>query len=281
MGSVNRLSSEDQLEAQLLADPVSQDEEEDIGPGRIIYRATFQELEDNYVNYDTVRWIMMSLLLILAWGVGIFMLLYLPIRRYVVRKDIRTRKLYVTTDAIVHKMSRPILPCCGVRRREKYLLLPLVTDVIIEQGCMQSAFGVSSIRFETAGFGRPTHVDDIHIEGVVNPRLLRKVVLMAVSNLRKDRHLNGGSMIRSTSKEDIPVEEFPPQHPSTSYASSWPWQPQVAGLTSWQVGYTPASTGQSNENQLVPGEKILQKLEQVEDSLKRIEILIEGQQIAK
>lgn len=85
----------DQLERGLL---VEQEE-------AVIYRASFEETEDNLVKYETARWVLYSLLLLLAWGIGLIMLIYLPLRRYIVRKDIRSRKLCLTPNAIVYKVE--------------------------------------------------------------------------------------------------------------------------------------------------------------------------------
>ncbi|KAM7472166.1 hypothetical protein LguiA_010349 [Lonicera macranthoides] len=90
----------------LLADPVSEmegDEETDT-PGQMVYMASFEELAAKYVQYDTIIWVAISLLLVLAWGVGVIMLLYLPIKRYVLQKDISSRKLYVTRNEIVYRV---------------------------------------------------------------------------------------------------------------------------------------------------------------------------------
>lgn len=71
---------------------------------QLLYTASFDELASNSIKYDTVIWLSISLLLVLAWGVGIIMLLYLPFKRYVLRKDISSRKLYVTPSEIVYKV---------------------------------------------------------------------------------------------------------------------------------------------------------------------------------
>lgn len=93
------------LEAQLLRDPAAQIEYEEAAVGgKILHMATFIEFERKFLNYETLQWILISLLLILAWGAGILLLLYTPIRRYVMRRDFRSRKLYVTSDAIVYKV---------------------------------------------------------------------------------------------------------------------------------------------------------------------------------
>ena len=49
-------------------------------------------------------WLAISLLLVLAWGIGLLMLLYLPIRRYVLQKDLSSRRLYVTCTEVVYKV---------------------------------------------------------------------------------------------------------------------------------------------------------------------------------
>ncbi|XP_019708731.1 uncharacterized protein [Elaeis guineensis] len=143
----------------------------------VLYSASFEEMEDNYVKYQTALWILYSLLLILAWGIGVFMLLYLPIRRHILRKDFRSRKLYVTTNAIIYKVIRPVpFPCFGVLKKEKHVLLPSVADIVIEQGYLQSLFGIYSVRIENAGVRRPAS-DDVQIQGIAHPRAFRKMPL--------------------------------------------------------------------------------------------------------
>lgn len=104
MESKDRAVEIDCLEKGLLLHDAShEDYEAEDEP--VLYSASFEEAEDNFLKYQTVQWVLYSLLLILAWGIGLFMLLYLPVRRYILRKDIRSRKLYVTPSAIVYKVS--------------------------------------------------------------------------------------------------------------------------------------------------------------------------------
>uniref|UniRef100_A0A0V0H3D5 Putative ovule protein n=1 Tax=Solanum chacoense TaxID=4108 RepID=A0A0V0H3D5_SOLCH len=128
---VSKLGSSTKL---LLSDPESEsdgDEEADT----ILYMASFDELGEKSVQYDTIIWLSISVLLVLAWGIGILMLLYLPMRRYVLKKEISSRKLYVTPDEIVYKVSRPsFIPFWKDVKFEKHVPLPLVIDIIIEQG---------------------------------------------------------------------------------------------------------------------------------------------------
>jgi len=275
MGSLNKAINGDQLEVMLLTDSLSFQEDDEGGDGgRILYKASFEEFEESYVNYQTTQWILFSLLLILAWGVGFIMLLYLPLRRYIVRQEFRSRELYVTSNAIVYKVKRPVfLPCFGVTRREKHMLLPLVTDVVIEQGCLQSAFGIFSIRIENAGLRRPLSVDDAQIAGVVNPKHFRKVVLMTASSLRKERVTNKITSLAIPIKgEELPTfssEIRSSRNRGRLYGGSGP--------ASWQM--SPVNRIEElNSCEPASGEILLQKLEEVENSVKRVEILIENQQ---
>ncbi|KAL0347828.1 UNVERIFIED_CONTAM: hypothetical protein Scaly_1798800 [Sesamum calycinum] len=89
----------------LLSDPVAEQgvDEEAEDPSQVLYTASFEELASKNVQYNTIIWLSISLLLVLAWGIGIVMLLYLPFKRYVLQKDIASRKLDITSKEIVYK----------------------------------------------------------------------------------------------------------------------------------------------------------------------------------
>ncbi|RDX99104.1 hypothetical protein CR513_17892, partial [Mucuna pruriens] len=176
MGTSEEVVEIERLEKSLL-------EENERGEEAVLYAASFREMEHNFVKYQTVQWVLYSLLLILAWGIGLFMLLYIPVRRFILRKDIRSRTLYLTPNAIV---SRPVpFPCFGVLKKEKHVLLHSVADVVVEQGYLQSLFGVYSLRIENVGVRRPPS-DDVKIQGVANPNAFRKAVMMRLSNMRSE-----------------------------------------------------------------------------------------------
>lgn len=104
MGTLDEVVEIDSLERGLLSGAGLQGEngaEDDT----VLYAASFQEMEDNFLKYQTAQWVLYSLLLVLAWGIGLFMLLYLPVRRYILRKDIRSKKLYLTPNSIVYKVN--------------------------------------------------------------------------------------------------------------------------------------------------------------------------------
>ncbi|KAG4381604.1 hypothetical protein GLYMA_15G181300v4 [Glycine max] len=169
MGTREEVVEIERLEESLLEKNEREDEE------AVLYAASFREMEEGFVKYQTVQWVLYSVLLILAWGIGILMLLYLPVRRFILRKDVRSRTLYLTPNAIVYKVTRPVsFPCFGVLKKEKHVLLHSVADVVIEQGYLQSLFGVYSLRIENVGVRRPPS-DDVKIQGVANPNAFRKM----------------------------------------------------------------------------------------------------------
>ncbi|KAL6974641.1 hypothetical protein U1Q18_028824 [Sarracenia purpurea var. burkii] len=217
----------------------------------ILYTASFEETEENFVKYQTAQWVFYSLLLILVWGIGLFMLLYVPVRRYILRKDIRSRKLYVTPDAIVYKVVKPVpFPCFGVLKKEKHVLLPSVADVVIEQGYLQSLFGVYSIRIENVGVRRSPS-DDVQIQGVANPSAFRKAIMIRLSNMRSE----------AFSRQISAIEDVPNLRIGQS-AAAW---------MSPSKSFRHDSFAHSGD--LV----LLQKLEEVGTSVKRVQSLIEKQ----
>lgn len=165
-----------------VAPDAGDEEEEADAAGRVLYRASFLELMPNYLQYDTIIWALISLLLVLAWGIGLLLLLYLPYKRYVLKRDIMSRQLYVTEDKIVYKVTRPsYLPFMGMVKKEIKVPLHLIIDVIIEQGCLQSAYNLYTFRIESIAHGKPAPVDELQFHGVHNPDLLRKVIITEAS----------------------------------------------------------------------------------------------------
>ncbi|XP_072996214.1 uncharacterized protein [Typha latifolia] len=240
MGSADEVVEIDILERCLLSGPASNqysETDDDI----ILYTASFEEVEDNFVKYQTARWLLYSVLMILVWGIGLLMLLYLPILIYVMRKDFRSRKLYLTPNAIIYKVMRPIaFPCFGVLKKEKHIVLPSVADVVVEQGYLQSLFGIYSVRIENVGVRRPAS-DDVKIQGIAHPRDFQKAVLTRVLSMRS---------------EDLSQQASINQDPRTLVSGSIPG--------AWlQV---PSS-----------GDLILQRLEEVESSVKKVRALIESE----
>ncbi|WMV11386.1 hypothetical protein MTR67_004771 [Solanum verrucosum] len=249
---VSKLGSSTKL---LLSDPESEsdgDEEADT-PEKILYMASFDELGEKSVQYDTIIWLSISLLLVLAWGIGILMLLYLPMRRYVLKKEISSRKLYVTPDEIVYKVSRPsFIPFWKDIKFEKHVPLPLVIDIIIEQGCLQSMLGLHTFRVESIARGKAAPVDELQVQGVHNPGLLRKVFVNEASKV-----IHVGRSWRTVVQGDDGAASVSRSPSKTSRLTG---SPRHASL---------------EHRGFVPSDFLLHKLDEVNNSVKKIELLIE------
>ncbi|KAF5811655.1 hypothetical protein HanXRQr2_Chr04g0183871 [Helianthus annuus] len=203
MDSMQRLRSSKEL---LLSDPVSEldgDEDDNEVLSRILYTASFEEFASSILTYDTIIWVSISLLLVLAWGVGVIMLLYLPMRRYVLSKELCSRELYVTPFEVVYKVSRPsYIPFCGVVNLERRIPLALAVDIIIEQGCLQAMFGIHTFRLESVAQGKASYVDELQIQGVSNPELLRKVIVKEASKAIQDSGRTWRTSVHGTAPEN-------------------------------------------------------------------------------
>ncbi|XP_015584350.2 uncharacterized protein LOC8258533 isoform X2 [Ricinus communis] len=246
----------------LLSDPEAalddDDDDDEVESEQILYTASFEELGKSTLKYDTVIWVSISLLLVLAWGVGILMLLYLPIRRYVFRQEISSRKLYVTPNEIVYKVSRPsFIPFWGVTVIDKRVPLSFVIDIIIEQGWLQSIYGIHTFRVESIAHGKAAPVDELQVQGVVSPSFLRKVIITeAAKNIRDDGRGwrpaaltgEGDSMSRMGSLGEGPAAFKSPSK-------------------TWKVMNSPRYASLEPRS-AIPGEVLLNKLEEVSKSVK-------------
>uniref|UniRef100_A0A0R0EHV3 DUF7642 domain-containing protein n=1 Tax=Glycine max TaxID=3847 RepID=A0A0R0EHV3_SOYBN len=183
IGHTDHISESRSLKDQILGysgSELSDDEEEDCLE-QILYSTSFEELASNYVKYDTVIWLAISLLLVLAWRIGLLMLLYLPIRRYVLQKDLSSCILYVTCIEVVYKVSRPsFIPFWGTVTIERRVPLSLVIDIIIEQGT----------------------------DGVSDPFVLRKMIVTEASKITQDVSTSGKHADPSTDEENICQEQL-------------------------------------------------------------------------
>ncbi|QCE12258.1 uncharacterized protein LOC114183742 [Vigna unguiculata] len=237
------------------------DEEEDYLE-QILYSASFEELASNSVKYDTVIWLAISLLLVLAWGIGLFMLLYLPIRRYVLQKDFSSRRLYVTHTEVVYKVSRPsFIPFWGTVTIERRVPLSLVIDIIIEQGCLQSIYGIHTFRLESIAHGKAAPVDELQVQGVYDPSLLRKMIVTEASKITQDVSTSAMHAAPITDVENISLM------PAATEGS--------VDLRSPSKSLKMAGSSHASLERRLAGGLLLTKLEEVNKSVKRLELLIE------
>ncbi|KAL3536857.1 hypothetical protein ACH5RR_000223 [Cinchona calisaya] len=258
----------------LLADPVSEFDRDEAAadtvetPREILYLASFEELATKIVQYDTIIWVLISALLILAWGIGILMLIYLPFKRYVLQKDIASRKLYVTPNEIIYKVSRPsFIPFWGETKIEKHLPLHLVIDIIIEQGWLQSMYGIHTFRIESVVHGKAAPVDELQVQGVYNPGHLRKVIVAQASKTIQEVGRSWKAIIHNVEGENMSHTESLTESPTVMRSPS----------KSWKMVGSPHRTLMEHRG-AAPSDMLLNKLEEVNKSVKKIELLVEKSQ---
>ncbi|KAK7340213.1 hypothetical protein VNO77_20911 [Canavalia gladiata] len=265
IGHADHISEPRSSKDQILADPVSEvsDDEDEDSLEQILYSASFEELASNSVKYDTVLWVAISLLLILAWGIGLIMLLYLPIRRYVLQKDLSNRRLYVTHTEVVYEVSRPsFIPFWGTVTIERRVPLSLVIDIIIEQGCLQAIYGIHTFRIESIARGKAAPVDELQVQGVSDPDLLRKMIIAEASKIARD--VSKSVKLAGTSTD---VANIAPMS-SLTEGSAVLRSPSK----NWKMGGSPHAS--SLERRVAVG-LLFNKLEEVNKSVKRLELLFE------
>ncbi|PWA38645.1 keto acyl-acyl carrier protein synthase II [Artemisia annua] len=181
---------------------------------QVLYSGSFEDSEDGLIGLKTCEWILYSLLLILAWGFGFLMLLYLPLHRYLLRRTIRSQRLYLTPNSIVYTVTKPAaavpFQCFGALKKQKHVLLHSISDVIIQQGYLQSRYGVYSVKIQNA-----THTI-IQIQGIANPTHFRNAVLTRLSNITNQTfHQDGASSTRSLQAPLSPLKT--PMHDTRSH----------------------------------------------------------------
>ncbi|OEL17474.1 hypothetical protein BAE44_0021499 [Dichanthelium oligosanthes] len=257
-GHAMALSERSGSGASLVEDaaPEAGDEEAE-STAMVLYRASFQELMPGYLQYDTIIWALISLLLVLAWGIGLLLLLYLPYKRYVLKRDITSRQLYVTENNIVYKATRPsYLPFMGIVKKEIKVPLHLIVDVTIEQGCLQSAYSLCTFRIESIAHGKPAPVDELQFHGVHSPDLLRKVI------------------IREASRRTNEVQSWK----TRLYSGEGPsYVPPTSGFHSPRAKVKASSIRPVlDSKEKIPDSILLHKLEEVSRSVKNLESLLIG-----
>lgn len=269
-GHADGLSEQRSPRDQLLADPESLEDDFKLDSSEtILYAASFEELARDNLQYDTIIWVSISLLLVLAWGVGIIMLLYLPFRRYVLQKDISSRKLYVTPSEIVYEVSRPsFIPFWGTITIEKHVPLSKVIDIIIEQGWLQSVYGIHTFRVESIAHGKAAPVDELQVQGVANPALLRRVIVREAA--KPIQEVGRGWKLSTVTGEVETASRM-----TSSFTEGQPILRSPA--KSWKMTASPRYSS-VERRAMVPGELFMQKLEEVNKSVKKIEFLIEKSQ---
>ncbi|KAI4364748.1 hypothetical protein MLD38_020802 [Melastoma candidum] len=243
MGHTDGLSERSMSKDPLLTGPISEldDGEDSDMAEEVVYAASFDELTANHV------------------------------KRYVLLRDLSSRKLYVTPSRIVYKISRPsFIPFWRPVTIENQVPLSLVIDIIIEQGWLQSIFGMHTFRIESIAHGKAAPVDEIQVHGISNPSLLRKVIIREASKAIQDSG-------RMHNKPSAPAADGDNVGRATSVTDGSTVTTFKSPSKSWKITGSPRVASVEHRN-IVPNEVVLHKLEEVRKSVRKLEFLVEKSQ---
>eukprot|EP00999_Lentomonas_sp_LEN2_P000157 NODE_1149_length_986_cov_184.387660_g1104_i0.p1 GENE.NODE_1149_length_986_cov_184.387660_g1104_i0~~NODE_1149_length_986_cov_184.387660_g1104_i0.p1 ORF type:complete len:239 (-),score=41.47 NODE_1149_length_986_cov_184.387660_g1104_i0:225-941(-) len=208
--------------------------------GPVLFEADFSS-EDKYVRYTMFAWIIGCFVMLLCYGLGLFMVCYTPVFLWIVRREYRRRRLFITPEHVCFQTNRPwVLPCCGQTKREKHILLGLVTDVILEQGCLQEKFGIWGIRLKNAGQGGSQPGADLNVVAISNAAHFKRAVLAAATAKRAGVEITESLINDAISKNNFQtphavVAGTPVGAPGAAFSSSQQAAaPQSELLTSLQ-----------------------------------------------
>mmetsp|Transcript_24841 Transcript_24841/g.42418 ORF Transcript_24841/g.42418 Transcript_24841/m.42418 type:complete len:268 (-) Transcript_24841:74-877(-) len=233
--------------------PLTPEEEEEYGHD-IIYAASFKRNADTYMYYIGFATFLCGIPCILFYGIGLLLMIYTPVFMYIAYQDIITRKLFVTSDSVIYITSPPCcLPCFGVNKTEKHVLLSLVTDVIVEQSWYASCWGLEGVRIENAGQGAGQgKPGDLSFTGIEHAKLFKKIVLRAAASKRAGQSLSRDDIDSIISGEAAALRPLQDSGP-------------VAGIygTNSTISSANVSSPETNE-----------KLDQLNETMKRIEQLL-------
>lgn len=168
---------------------------------------------------------------------------------------------FISLSSLV-KVSRPsYIPFWGTITIERRLPLSLVIDIIIEQGCLQSIYGVHTFQVESIARGKASPVDVLQAQGISDPDLLRKVIITEASKISRDLRKSWNPMAPSIDVENMARMPATNEGPVVLRSPS----------RSHKMIRSPHS---SSVERRIGGGLLLNKLEGVNKSVKRLELLI-------
>merc|ERR1719330_2356 len=143
-------------------------------------KITFEN--DKSVSYSLCVGFIVSLASTIFWP---FFLIGFPCIRWGTRKWAESRISAVTDSQLVIHQGAFGMGCCCWNESTKSVPLDKITDLQIQQGCIQKCFGIKEIRVETAS--ATAEVPEMRLIGLHNPLETRAKIL----NVR-DRHSQQG-----------------------------------------------------------------------------------------
>ncbi|CAH1447984.1 unnamed protein product [Lactuca virosa] len=156
----------------------------------------------------------------------------------------------------------------GVVNSERRIPLARAIDIIIEQGCLQAMFGIHTFRLESVAQGKVAYVDELQIQGVSNPQLLRKVIVKEASKVIQIQDVGTGRSWRHGSEPQTPA-----QMRSRSFTDGSNFLRSAS--RNWKNSPRPPLQEQRGLNHT---DVIINKMVQLSKSIKKLEGIVEKTQ---
>ncbi|KAA3475296.1 12S seed storage globulin 1 [Gossypium australe] len=150
----------------------------------------------------------------------------------------------------------------------KWFLLKNDICVLVLTGWLQSVYGIHTFRVESIAHGKAAPVDELQVQGVANPALLRRVIVREAAKAIQE--VGRGWKLSTVTGEVETASRM-----TSSFTEGQPILRSPA--KSWKMTASPRHSS-VERRAMVPGELFMQKLEEVNKSVKKIELLIEKSQ---
>lgn len=146
------------------------------------------------IRYGICKSFLTSLATIYFWIVWPFFYCCIA---YAVRTSMESRKAAVTDKQIVYKWGYYGCFCCCWNEKIKTVPLDKITDLQIQQGCVQRCFDIKEIRVETASANQQE--PEMSLVGIKQTDEIRSMVLQ----MRDDIQSNGAANINNKAMSSL------------------------------------------------------------------------------
>lgn len=141
------------------------------------------EFEYNQIIVDVINAFIVGLFLSIV-GIGILMILCLPLIFIYGVHVYNRRKCYITSTNVVLKQEIPVMVCCLFNKRENHVQLYNVVDVIVTQGVIQRMFDCYTLTILNPGQAGPEQSSSMQLFGVKNAHQIKRMLLDLSAKLK-------------------------------------------------------------------------------------------------
>ncbi len=129
-------------------------------------------------------------LLLLVVGIGILIIICLPLIFLYGLTVYKRRRCYITTSNVVLKQDIPLFFCCLFQKRENHVQLHNVVDVIVTQGVVQRWFDCHTLTILNPGQAGPEGNSSMVLPGVKNAHQVKRMILDMAAKLKNGEKID-------------------------------------------------------------------------------------------